>query len=227
MKISVDEKVFKRFPGLNIGIIKIKALDNSARNTEIEKLLSDIESYCRDTYLLESYTKLPSITNWKKVYKFSRKNYSAMEPLLYDVLTGKSIPRTNNLANLYTYYMLKSMIPVGGDDLDKVEGDIRLKIAEGHETLETTDGVEHPDEGELIYEDSNEVLARRFGWKQSKKTKINHYTKKAVLYLDGLPPIGLDELKAAMIELKELITTYCKADIMMSVLSKDKPETVL
>lgn len=227
MKLTVDKKVFRKFPKLNLGVIIVKGMDNSGRNTVVEKLLKEIEQYCRDTYVIKGLSDLPTITNWKKIYKTSRKHYSAMEPLLYNILKGKPIPKVNSMVNVYTYSMLKHMIPIGGDDLDKVDGDIKVKIAEGYETLLTQDGIEHPEEGELCYTDDKEVLARRFSWKESKKTKINHYTKNAVIYLDALPPIEESDLKKIMKELKDLINTFCKGRISSRVLNKNRLEVRL
>jgi lysyl-tRNA synthetase class 2 len=227
MKLIIDDKVFRKFPKLNIGLLKIKSMDNSGSSKDSDKLLKEIEEYCRETYVLKNLSSLPTLTNWKSIYKFDRKTYSAMEPLLYDILRGKSVARNNNLVNLYTYQMLKSMLPIAGDDLDKVDGNIKLKIAEGYETLMTGKIIDHPEEGELCYVDDKEVLSRRFGWEQCDKTKITHYTKKAVLYLDALPPIEIEDLKAVMIELKDLISTFCKAEVLMAILNKDKTETVL
>lgn len=209
MNISIEKEVFKKFSRLNVGVIVIEGMDNKRNSSSVvAKMLEDIETYCRDSYVLKGFSKSAYLTNWKKAYSIKKripKYHTAVENLLHDVLLGKDTERRNNIVDLYRYFMLKHMVPIGGDDLDKVKGDIKLKIAEGWEVLKLPHAkIEHPRSGELIFVDDKQVLARRWSWHESNSTKITHNTKNAVLYFDGLPPFTYQALESVI---KEFIDT--------------------
>ena len=188
-------------------------------------MIKDIVEYCRNTYILEDLIKMPNLANWKKAYKGKRKRFhTAVEEILHDVLRGRDVKLRNNLVDLYRYFMLKTMIPIGGDDLDKVKGDIKIKIAEGWEILRPEHmKIEHPKPGEIIYSDDKDVIARRFSWHESKRTKITHYTKNAVIYFDGLKPITYQALESAMKEFIDLVKSFCGGRIRYKILNFVNP----
>ncbi len=127
------------------------------------------------------------------------------------VLKGKELRSINMLVDIYNYVSLKHKIPLGGDDLDKVDGDITLCFACGDEpftplnTMET----ETVKEGEVIYTDEKEVLCRRWNWRECDKTKMTPETNNAVLVLEGLPPVRQEDIESAAEDLSVLVRNYC------------------
>ena len=58
---------------------------------------------------------------------------------------------------IFNCISLKYLLPCGGDDLNVIEGDLRLGIADGTENyvpLGQPDVLEHPQPGEVIYYDT-------------------------------------------------------------------------
>ncbi len=49
------------------------------------------------------------------------------------MLGGGEIPHISNLVYIYNLISLKYRTPVGGEDLDRIDGNIFLKFAEGDE----------------------------------------------------------------------------------------------
>ncbi|MBW3003135.1 hypothetical protein KY337_01105 [Candidatus Woesearchaeota archaeon] len=225
MKLVVEKEVFKKFSRLNIGVVVIKGMDNKRDGSDVvRKMLDEISTYCRDTYVLKGFSKSPYITNWKKAYGKSVGYHTAVENIMHDVLLGKDVPHRNNLVDLYRYFMLKQLIPIGGDDFDKLKGDVRFKIAEGWETLKPEHmKLEHPKPGELIVVDDSRVLARRWSWHESKDTKITHYTKNAVLYFDGLSPVTYQVLERAIKEFVDVAKSFVGGRVKYKILNFVNP----
>ena len=51
------------------------------------------------------------------------------------IIAGKEIPRINTLVDLYNYFSIRNIIPIGGEDLDQLCGDVKLTLANGSESF--------------------------------------------------------------------------------------------
>jgi len=111
------------------------------------------------------------------------------------------------VVDIYNYVSLKHRIPLGGDDLDKVDGGITLCFACGDEpfTPLNSNDTEFAKSGEVVYADEKEILCRRWNWRECDKTKMRPETKNAVLVLEGLPPVRRKDIERAVKDLSALI----------------------
>jgi hypothetical protein len=78
------------------------------------------------------------------------------------------------LVALFNYFSIKHTVTSGGDDLDKVDGQLMLTLARGTEPytpFNSPEVLEHPDPGEVIYVDNSIVMCRRWNWRQGDQTK--------------------------------------------------------
>lgn len=230
MKLTISSKIFKKFPKLNVGIIIAKKINNTGSDEKIYHLLEEVAKLIKLDFIPTDLAKHPLISPWRTAYsefgaKPSKYN-SSVEALMRRILKGETIPRINKAVDIYNYLSLKHLIPMGADDLDKVDGDITLALADGGEIfipLNSTE-VEHPEKGEVIYRDHRNVLCRRWNWRDCDKTKILEQTKNAIFYVEGLPPITKDKLKQVCEELVTLITTFCEGEVSYHILDIANPE---
>ncbi|MBW3015883.1 hypothetical protein KY330_05665 [Candidatus Woesearchaeota archaeon] len=224
MKIKVQKDVFKKIPKLKVGVLVFTGIDNFSKKKEIDKMLNTIENYARATYVDEKLSEVLLLQNWHRVFKIKRSFKTAIEPMISAILKGKEVPRRNSIVDICNFIMLKHMIPIGTDDLDKIEGDIKVKFSKGTEVFKAGRKAESPIRGEIIYTDNKEVLSRRFSWKEAEKTKVSYGTKNVLVYLDAIPPIEKDDLKRIMDEIIELVTVFCGGKAKSFILSEKKPE---
>ena len=126
---------------------------------------------------------------------------------------------------------IKHMIPMGGDDLDNIEGGIEngniiLKIAEGNEAFVELNSEEtkNPKQGEVVYCDDKEVLCRRWNWRECDKSKMTEQTKNVTLVVEGLPPVTKEEVENIINELAELVSKFCGGEISKFILNQENKE---
>jgi len=167
MKVIVEKKILEKFPKLNIGIVIAKGIDNSGDDEKIYHLLDEIQDLIKLNIVPESLARHPLISNWRSAYsefgsKPSKYN-SSVEALLKSVLKGRKIPRISKIVDLYNYLSLKHLVPMGADDLDKIDGDIKLKFATGKEKFTPLgkNTADNPDKGEVIYKDDKKVFMQK------------------------------------------------------------------
>jgi DNA/RNA-binding domain of Phe-tRNA-synthetase-like protein len=158
----------------------------------------------------------PHMVAWRDTYtafgsKPSRTRNSA-EALAKRALTEAGLPRINVLVDLYNAISVAHLVPVGGEDLDRIQGGMRLIRATGTEDFVTVAGgeetVEHPDAGEVVWCDDAGVTCRRWNWRQGPRTRLTEQTTSAIFLLECLSPMTAAESQAAAAELAELLEKF-------------------
>jgi len=195
MKLSISDDIFEKYPTLNLGVVFAKNIDNTGEKTEVLTMLNDQVKTIASTYELDTLKDLPKLQSWRQAYAdfgAKPKKYTcSVENLHRMILEGVSLQHINTLVDIYNYISLKHMVPVGGDDLDKIDGNITLKFATGSEPFVrlNSDEIDYPKIGEVIYTDDREVLCRRWNWRESDKSKMTEQTKNVALVIEGLAPV--------------------------------------
>jgi len=119
---------------------------------------------------------------------------------------------------------------VGGEDLDRLEGDLRLTRAGENEPPVNLLGESEPrppQPGEVLYRDDAGAVCRRWNWKEADRTKLTESTSRAVLVVEALPPIERGSLLAALDALEGLVREHCGGELAKGVLGGDRPEMEL
>lgn len=219
MRFKIHPGIFDAFPGLHIGVVRARGIDNRGDSTAIQPAIRKIQEEIRQGFDLETLSECAKIQNWRKAYALfgakPKKHLSSVESLYRMVLEERDLPSINRLVDLYNYVSLVHMIPVGGDDLAGVEGDILLRFATGDEVFRPlgSEEVQAARKGEVIYADEKEVLCRRWNWRECEKTKMTKETVDVVLVTEGLPPVTIDEIERAVLDLQELVQNHCGGKI--------------
>ncbi|MER7398958.1 phenylalanine--tRNA ligase beta subunit-related protein [Streptomyces sp. NPDC000151] len=158
----------------------------------------------------------PHIAAWRAAYtafgaKPSRTRNSA-EALARRALADGGLPRVNRLVDVYNAVSVAHVVPVGGEDLGRIEGGMRLVRATGDEPFETAAGgeevIEHPEPGEVVWQDGIGVTCRRWNWRQGVRTRLTEDSTSALFLLERMAPMTLDALEEAGAELAETLEKF-------------------
>jgi DNA/RNA-binding domain of Phe-tRNA-synthetase-like protein len=231
MKLRIDAKIFEKFPGLKIGVVTARNIDNHGFSEGIMQLIREKEKEIRENYDTETLSQHPKIHSWRGAYSSfgakPKKYKSSVESLYRMVLKGFDVRHVNKIVDLFNYISIKHTIPAGGDDIAKVDGDIILKFAAGDEPFTALNSQERETakEGEVVYADSKEVLCRRWNWRECDKTKMTEDTKNVILVVEALPPVTREELEEVQDDLSKLITEYCGGEVRTYILDEGIRET--
>lgn len=228
MRFIISEEVFKKYPEYICGVVICKDINNNGNSEEIGNLISIEENKVRSDFNLENLAQHPFIQNWRKIYSsFGSRPAefrASSEALIRRTLKGDKVPHINKLVDTYNYISLKYRTPVGGEDLDKMNGNLNLRFADGSENFIPlgTNTIDKPDAGEIIYvDDSKNVLCRRWNWRESEITKLTEKTKNAILVVETIPPVTEELAKSATNELAKLVKKYCGTKTQVFILDKN------
>lgn len=230
MRFTIAPQIFERFPGLYIGVIVCKDIDNTHFQEEISRASREQEDRIRAEFTAETLSQNPHIDVWRNAYRTfgakPKENRSSVENLYRMVLQGVNLRHINTLVDIYNFISLKHMVPVGGEDLEKIQGDIILGFAGASEAPVLLLGDREPrppHAGEVIYKDNLSAICRRWNWREADRTKLTEVTKNCFLVIEGLPPAGEREIESATQELKEMVQKFCGGDLALYILDEDKP----
>ncbi|MER6671678.1 phenylalanine--tRNA ligase beta subunit-related protein [Streptomyces sp. NPDC000983] len=213
---TVSDEVRALAPGFAHIAVEAHGLVNGPSTEGSSALLDDAARRLAERLEGRAPHEDPHMAAWREVYtafgsKPSRTRNSA-EALAKRALSGAGLPRINLLVDLYNAVSVAHLIPVGGEDLDRIEGGMRLIRATGEEPFVTVaDGaevVEHPDAGEVVWCDGAGVTCRRWNWRQGPRTRLTEETVSAIFLLESLAPMPLAEVERAADELVALLEKF-------------------
>ncbi|PIN87262.1 hypothetical protein COV19_00650 [Candidatus Woesearchaeota archaeon CG10_big_fil_rev_8_21_14_0_10_44_13] len=231
MKFTINSQIFEKFPNLNIGVVVVKNMNNMGTSEDIQKQLKTIENEVRAKHNPETLSQNPKIEVWRKSYSSfgakPKENKSSVESLYRMVLKGISLRHINKVVDIYNLISLKYMVPLGGEDIDKIKGDITLTFAGSNEALVLLLGdkdARPPHSGEVIYKDGISAICRRWNWREAERTKLTEETKNCILVMEGLLPVTKKDIENAANGLKDIVQKFCGGSISVHILEKNKPE---
>jgi DNA/RNA-binding domain of Phe-tRNA-synthetase-like protein len=230
VKFRVHPRIFEVFPGLHIGVVKASGIDNRGDSAAIQASIRKIQGEIRQNIDPEALAGYPKIQNWRNAYTCfgakPKKHRSSVESLYRMTLDGTDFRPINRIVDIYNYVSLCHMVPVGGDDLAKVQGDIHLRFARGDEPFFPLgcSEMQRARKGEVVYADEREVLCRRWNWRESENTKMTDRTRNVLLVSEGLPPVTAEEIEGIVLDLRKLIKNHCGGEIDVGILSVAKSD---
>jgi DNA/RNA-binding domain of Phe-tRNA-synthetase-like protein len=232
-EIIISGDVFAEFPQFQRGIIFVNEIDIVEKNKRIKKPLNKIIEQRKSENI--DYEKHPFIRAWDETHLKFGSNPEIFPPSIKALLTralgGGGLPYINSVVTLFNYISIKYLVPCGGDDLDRITGNLCLDFATGNEMFTGlgSDEVEHPDKGEVIYYDdqSKQVMCRRWNWRNAEFSKITLNSQRIVINIDGINGIPQSTISDARNELAELLKIHCNANIITGLLTKDNPKMSL
>src|SRR4051812_9821319 len=230
MRLQVTDDIFTQFPGAILGVVIAHEIDNTGEKSAVLERLRAEEARVGAELSGVQITEHAHIAPWREAYrKFGSKpkDYpSSIENLARRVAKGQALPQINTLVDLYNTISLRFLLPVGGEDLDIIDGDVVLTFASDHELPIRLLGEREeraPYAGEVIYKDNAGAICRRWNWKEADRTKLTTSTRNAILVIEGLPPIEPALIERAIQDLADLIRAECGGVITTAMLDQHQP----
>jgi len=229
MLFSIQKDLFNILPDLTIGMLAARDVDNTHPSKEIDDLLNQAIEEVKKNFVGDKAQDHPRIKPWRTAFSklgiSGSKFPSSIESMARRILKGDPFPKINPLVDLYNSVSLRFLVPMGGHDLDTIEGNIHLQFAEGWEPFSPMGGGETTNvpKGELVYRDDREVLTRNWVWRQCEKDKATEKTRNIFIPIDVLGEVGRERADEIILELSRLIPQYLMGTLFSAVLDSKNP----
>jgi DNA/RNA-binding domain of Phe-tRNA-synthetase-like protein len=225
----IADDVFVRFPGYRRGVVLAYDVRNGPAPVELIAILRDEEAVVRERLDVDTLTAEPRLSSWREAFRqlgYKPGDFRpSIEALLRRVLRGQELPSINALVDIGNIVSLRHLLPVGGHAIDLLEQDIALRPASGAEDFIAfgSQEVEHPVPGEFIFVEGNQVLTRRWIWRQANHTLTLPETTAIEFNLDAMPPVTGPEMEAAARDVMALVARFCGGRCRFEILSRQNP----
>ena len=203
MRLIISDQVRARFPTYRAIVLEASGVRNGPSDDDSRGLLREAEARARRRLDGGPASALPEIAAWRAAMaafgcKPSRYPCSA-EALLKRVARGDGLPAINRLVDLYNAVSVAYALPLGGEDADRVRGDVVLTPAVGDEGF---DGGDPPAPGEIVWRDDLGVTCRAWNWRQGVRTRITETSVHVYFLLEAIEQEGALALGEAAEELR-------------------------
>jgi DNA/RNA-binding domain of Phe-tRNA-synthetase-like protein len=230
MRLSIHPSVLALFPEVAVGAAAIRGFRNDGEDPSLTQALRRAEAALPARFAGTPPSEHPRIALWREAYRrFGAKpkdHPSSVENLARRVLKGWTVPHVNRLVDLYNALSLETLLPAGAEDLDAIVGDVELTLAGENEPAVRLLGEAEersPRPGEVIYRDGVGAICRRWNWKEADRTKLSPSTVNALVVVEGLPPVGREEIAGTLAEAARRIRASCGGEVETFVLDRDRP----
>ncbi len=217
MQFIVDGKVKEL--GVKILGLKIEGMDNTTPNPEFDKwrenkikeLIDKYKDYdIKNDKVIEGFYELH-----QRVGVPRRKNLPASENLIKLLIKREDLVHINKAVDIYNIISIDSKLCLGAHDIDKVSGNVTLKITDGTENFIPLGSEESKPvaSGEYSFvDDDNDVIC----WldiRQVDKTKVTESSKNVLYLVIGNKENTYEELEQVANEIIEITTKYCGGSV--------------
>lgn len=212
-RFRIEPDFLSLFPDATIALAVVRGIDNQVDDPEIWPMLGiEIERAAADVDGQE-ISQLPSVAPWRAAFAAfgvkPSKYRSSIESMLRSAQSGR-LRSIDPLVDLYNMISLRHRLPVGGEDLAKIVGDLRLTRAQGDETFLPLGAAqpESPPPGAVIYRDDEGVVCSCWNWREAERTMLSRSTTDAVLVIESIPPLVPAAVRVAIDDLADLVVRH-------------------
>lgn len=237
-KLVAENSFWELFPDAAIGILAVRDMRPAAEvppedAAAVARLLRDANEQANRHLTSNTISENEAVRVWRETYRMFKTKKGArcsIENLLKRVLKGNPVGSITPSVDIYNTVSLTHALPVGGEDIDAMDGDIRLGITEGGDAFRPLGEEENAPtlEGELCYRDDAGAICRCWNWRDGERTALTDDSKKAFLIIESVDPDRADDLAAATDQLAAMVQQYLGADIFAKqIIARDNPTMVI
>lgn len=215
-KFIADPTFWEVFPEAQINILIVKGISNQQKQENdpyLIDLLAKGKEAAKGFLLEETFSQNPVIAEWRGAFsqfKTKKGARSSIEALLKRVSQDREFHPINPLVDIYNSISLEFAVPCGGEDLQKIAGDIHLGQAVGGESFlplgAEADAPALP--GEIIYYDNEGAICRCLNWREAQRTMLTESTQEVIFFMESINSEQAQRANQAMQELKKRVAEY-------------------
>lgn len=223
--VTVDKNFWELFPEAQLYTLVVNNMDNHAHDLALYQELLKEAFKASEKFLVEDdFKENFVISEWRDIFtQFKKKKgaRSSIEALLKRVAQGKELAPINPLVDIYNSISLRYGVPCGGEDLDKINGDLHLGLAKGGEDFYPI-GAQKSEPAlpqEIIYYDLDGAICRSLNWREAQRTMLTEETTNAILVIEAVTPSQQERALEAIQELQAKIKDMLGVESELQIIS--------
>lgn len=237
-KLIVEDSFWNIFPDAEIGVVCVDSIlptdDISQENQQKAiKLLHEANEVANKWLPSDTISQNPVVAVWRQAYqKFKTKKGArcSVENLLKRVLNDKPVGHIVPSVDVSNAISLKYALPIGAENIDAIQGDLRLKVTDGGDEFKPVGETEDDPTllGEVAYIDDAGAVCRCWNWRDGQRTEVTDETPHCMFIMENVDPSRSADLHAAIEEMGQLAEEILGGTVTsLSFATKEKPTVEL
>ena len=230
MRFQHNEAIWRDFPRLAAGAVVIQR-ETSDRDVtqQSQRFLDRADARLRRS----SESELPEIQAWRRAFAqmgLKPTQYRcASEALLRRYRKDKALPQIHPIVDLCNAVSVAYAIPIAVFDLDRVDGNLEVRYANGAEVYLAFSGeTENPASGEVVFADAaGQAHARRWTNRQSARSAVRRDSARVLIVAEALHDDAAADVAALLDELEHVLTVVRAEPDRVARLSSDQPSITI
>jgi DNA/RNA-binding domain of Phe-tRNA-synthetase-like protein len=230
-KFKYHPEIIAQFPAVQAGVLFGRNVPNRKTPAELKARYFSEQAAVLEEIGKTPLSELESLSTWRSAFRQFGVNptryRSAIEALLRRLTKKGDIPSINALVDAGNLVSIRHQIPVAVFDAGKIDGSILVRFARGEERFTPLfeKDFEHPEPGEVIFIDGNDlVAARRWCWRQSDQSASRPDTQSVIISTEAHHPAGEQAVRQAIGDLQSLLEEFLGGEFVSGVVNARKPE---
>jgi DNA/RNA-binding domain of Phe-tRNA-synthetase-like protein len=228
LAVHYDSKVLGRFGKLPLCLGLINNVRVEKHNEQIRRLKNAVYAEVVSKYNVEALKDNPVVRAYRDFYwKLNidpTKTRPSGEALLRRILNQNELPNVSTVVDAYNLASMKTIVPISGFDLDRLNPPFTVRFAVDGEALLGI-GMDRPitlTENMLVLTDEKKVLCI-YPYRDSNETKINLSTQNVLVIGYGAPGITEERLEEAVTTTLSYIKQVSGGDIRATKVFSSEP----
>lgn len=226
MIVRCEPELFEMFPDASVHGVVIEGvaeIDSAVAAPWKQKAIASVAS---SGFTSETVLESPAVKEWRNAFqRFGvkpSKYRSSIEQLYRRALKQEIIETSLPLVNLYCYVSLIEMVPMGAYDLEKVEGDIVIRLSKENETFlgigDTTPLIANP--GVVVYSDDGGIICWAWNHRDAARVSLSPNTNRAIFFADSSSHESESRAESAITLLAEAISATGPTQLKRFILNR-------
>ena len=226
MKFSIDPTIFSLFPEYKVGYLIVQGMSepNGVLQQEILDLLKQSIKQIQQVSLGDQH-----FDEWRKAFQKvgidPQKHKPSHISLIERAKQDGEIPNIYPIVNLLNATSLRSSVPIGTHQLDRLPQGIEIRLTRNGDAFTKMNKIEAEsvEEGIPAYCSGHRVLTKNWIWRQGETSKIRKMTQDVLIPIDALSSVSEPQLLEIVKQLKTNIGEFFGGEIITGILSSSNP----
>ncbi|MCT6892759.1 MAG: phenylalanine--tRNA ligase beta subunit-related protein [Bombilactobacillus mellifer] len=221
-KLTISPKIWQLIPELEVGVITSDHFDR--KDSIPENLLIEANKKALKWVSADPISANPIIKSWRQTFQKFKTQKGArcsVENLLKRAKQGKAVQSINGLVDVYNSVSLETAFPMGGFDLDQINGNLELFVEQQNENFWPI-GEKEPEKtlvGEIIYRDDTAVLTRCLNWRDGITSELTDETQNVIFLIENNCPERHQDFKGAIKLLQNRLSDFLNLKTKSQILN--------
>jgi len=204
--------------GLKGSYLTIRGLKNRQTDSEFEAVKARAIEEILPTLSKEKIENSQILSGFRQLHERvdrpGKKHVSSPENLLNMLLEKQGLPQVNLLVDIYNLVSIQTQLALGAHDLEKVTGNVHLRLTNGQEKFWPLGYAKPQGIGadEYAYIDDADDIICRLEVRQVEKTKVTLETTGCFFIVQGNANTPGQQIEDAANKLVELVKRFCGGD---------------